>query len=139
MSRHGYTRLSAQDNDFLRWESRRLPMHGVSVQILSCGPLARGGGVNFEAIREAIAGALPRMPRYRQKIALIPGSARAVWVDDEHFQLEHHLRHVAVARRAAFTELVDACSPKRAPKPKPEPAPKEPQPLRALGAVATSA
>jgi hypothetical protein len=87
MSRYAYSRLSAQDNDFLRWESRRLPMHGVAVQIFACGPLARGGGVNFEAIREAVAAALPRMPRYRQRVVRIPGSTRAVWVDDEHFDL----------------------------------------------------
>jgi WS/DGAT/MGAT family acyltransferase len=105
MSRYAYSRLSAQDNDFLRWESRRLPMHGVAVQLFACGPLARGGGVNFEAIREAVAAALPRMPRYRQRVVQIPGSARAVWVDDERFQLEHHLRHVAVAHPGAEAQL----------------------------------
>jgi WS/DGAT/MGAT family acyltransferase len=105
MSRYAYTRLSAQDNDFLRWESRSLPMHGVGVQIFSAGPLARGGGVNFEAICEAVAATLPRVPRYRQKVVFIPGTARAVWVDDEHFQLEHHLRHVAVAHPGAEAQL----------------------------------
>ncbi len=105
MSRYAYSRLSAQDNDFLRWESRRLPMHGVAVQIFSSGPLARGGGVNFEAVREALAAALPRLPRYRQKVVGIPGTTRSVWVDDEHFQLEHHLRHVAVAHPGAEAQL----------------------------------
>ncbi len=105
MSRHAYSRLSAQDNDFLRWERRSLPMHGVAVQIFSNGPLARAGGVNFEAVREAVAAALPRMPRYRQKVVGIPGTTRAVWVDDEHFQLEHHLRHVAVAHPGAEAQL----------------------------------
>jgi WS/DGAT/MGAT family acyltransferase len=105
MSRYAYTRLSAQDNDFLRWESRRLPMHGVGVQIFSAGPLARGGGVNFEAVREAVAASLPRIPRFRQKVVRIPGSARAVWVDDAHFQLEHHIRHVAVAHPGAEAQL----------------------------------
>jgi len=105
MSRYAYTRLSAQDNDFLRWESRELPMHGVGVQIFSCGPLARGGGVNFEAICEAVAASLPRMPRYRQKVVGIPGTQRSVWVDDEHFQLEHHLRHVALAHPGSEAQL----------------------------------
>ncbi|MBM4383018.1 MAG: wax ester/triacylglycerol synthase family O-acyltransferase [Deltaproteobacteria bacterium] len=105
MSRYAYSRLSAQDNDFLRWESQRLPMHGVGVQIFECGPLARGNGVDFNAVREAVAAALPRMPRYRQKLAFIPGTQRAVWVDDEHFQLDHHLRHVAVAHPGAEAQL----------------------------------
>jgi len=105
MSRYAYTRLSAQDNDFLRWESRELPMHGVGVEIFSCGPLARGGGVNFEAICEAVAASLPRMPRYRQKVIRIPGTQRSVWVDDEHFQLEHHLRHVALAHPGSEAQL----------------------------------
>lgn len=105
MSRYAYTRLSAQDDDFLRWETRRLPMHGVGVQIFSAGPLARGGGVNFEAICESVAASLPRIPRFRQKVLSIPGTSRAVWVDDEHFQLEHHLRHVAVAHPGAEEQL----------------------------------
>jgi WS/DGAT/MGAT family acyltransferase len=105
MSRYAYTRLSAQDNDFLRWESRELPMHGVGVEIFSCGPLARGGGVNFEAICESVAASLPRMPRYRQKVVRIPGTQRSVWVDDEHFQLEHHLRHVALAHPGSEAQL----------------------------------
>jgi WS/DGAT/MGAT family acyltransferase len=105
MSRYAYTRLSAQDNDFLRWESRELPMHGVGVQLFSAGPLARGGGVNFEAICEAVAASLPRTPRLRQKVVRIPGTQRFVWVDDEHFQLAHHLRHVALAHPGSEAQL----------------------------------
>ncbi len=105
MSRYAYARLSAQDNDFLRWENRRLPMHGVGVQIFACGPLARGGGVDIEAIRQALASALPRVPRYRQKIVFIPGTDRAVWIDDPHFQLDHHLRHVALAHPGSEAQL----------------------------------
>ncbi len=105
MSRYAYSRLSAQDNDFLRWESRSLPMHGVVVQIFENGPLARNGGVDFEAVRAAVASALPRLPRYRQKLAWIPGSERAVWVDDPHFELSHHTRHVAVPHPGSEDEL----------------------------------
>jgi WS/DGAT/MGAT family acyltransferase len=45
------------------------------------------------------------MARYRQKLAFIPGTQRAVWVDDEHFQLDHHLRHVAVAHPGTEAQL----------------------------------
>ena len=105
MSRYAYTRLSAQDNDFLRWETRELPMHGVGVQIFTAGPLARGGGVNFEAISQAVAASLPRTPRLRQKVVRIPRTDRFVWVDDEHFQLDHHLRHVALAHPGCEAQL----------------------------------
>jgi WS/DGAT/MGAT family acyltransferase len=105
MGRYAYSRLSAQDNDFLRWESLRLPMHGVGVQVFENGPLAREGGVCFEAIREAVASALPRVARYRQKLAGVPGSDRAVWVDDTHFQLDHHLRHVALPHPGTEEQL----------------------------------
>jgi WS/DGAT/MGAT family acyltransferase len=80
-------------------------MHGVGVQIFENGPLAREGGVCFEAIRDAVAAALPRVPRYRQKLAFAPGSDRAVWVDDAHFQLDHHLRHVAVPHPGSEEQL----------------------------------
>jgi WS/DGAT/MGAT family acyltransferase len=105
MSRYAYARLSAQDNDFLRWESRELPMHGVGVQIFSSGPLARGGGINFEVICEAVTAALPRLARCRQKVVRIPGTQRWAWVDDQHFQLEHHMRHVALAHPGSEAQL----------------------------------
>jgi WS/DGAT/MGAT family acyltransferase len=106
MDHFNYERLSAQDNDFLLWESAALPMHGSGLQIFEAGPLATpAGGVDFEAVQRAYAAVLHRVPRYRQKLMWVPGEERAVWVDDSHFRLDYHLRHIALPRPGSDAQL----------------------------------
>lgn len=106
MSHYKYERLSAQDNDFLLWEKPNLPMHGGAIQIFDRGPLGTpDGGVDFATIKRGMEAALPRLPRYRQKLAWIPGQQHAVWVDDPQFNLDYHMRHTALARPGTEREL----------------------------------
>ncbi len=106
MAHYKYDRLSAQDNDFLAWERQNLPMHGGSTQIFSAGPLARDdGGIDFPAVRAGIEAILHRIPRYREKLAWIPGTHHAVWVDDPAFNLDYHLRHTALPRPGSDDQL----------------------------------
>jgi WS/DGAT/MGAT family acyltransferase len=105
-SHYNYERLSAQDNDFLLWETPALPMHGSGLQIFEAGPLATpGGGIDFEAVQRAFAAVLHRVPRYRQKLMWVPGEARAVWVDDPHFRIDYHVRHIALPRPGSDAQL----------------------------------
>jgi WS/DGAT/MGAT family acyltransferase len=81
-------------------------MHGSGVQIFDAGPLAKPeGGIDFEAIKKSYAAVLHRVPRYRQKLAWVPGIAQAVWVDDEHFNLDYHMRHSALPRPGSEAQL----------------------------------
>ncbi len=106
MEHYNYERLSAQDNDFLLWETPALPMHGSGLSIFEAGPLATpGGGIDFEAVQRAFAAVLHRVPRYRQKLMWVPGEARAVWVDDPHFRIDYHVRHIALPRPGTETQL----------------------------------
>jgi len=106
MEHYNYERLSAQDNDFLQWESPALPMHGSGLQIFEAGPLARGdGGIDFAAVQRAFASVLHRVPRYRQKLAWVPGEDRAVWIDDPHFRIDYHIRHIALPRPGSDEQL----------------------------------
>jgi WS/DGAT/MGAT family acyltransferase len=92
-----YDRLSARDNDFLRWEKPNLPMHAGSTQIFDVGPLAsKGGGIDFDAIKRGIESIMHEVPRYREKLAWLPGEEHAVWVDDPHFNLGYHMRHTSL-------------------------------------------
>jgi WS/DGAT/MGAT family acyltransferase len=101
-----YDRLSAEDNAFLLAEGPTTPMHVSAVEIFEAGPLRRpDGGIDANAIRDAYAAVLHRMPRYRQKIAWIPFARRAVWVDDPHFNLDYHVRHVSLPRPGGMAEL----------------------------------
>lgn len=106
MDHYKYDRLSAQDNDFLAWESDALPMHGAAVQIFDAGPLQNeDGGIDFQAIKDGIEGVLHEIPRYRQRIVWIPDSEHAIWVDDPHFNLGYHVRHTALPRPGSDAQL----------------------------------
>ena len=49
---------------------------------------------------------LHMVPRFRQKLALVPwGLGRPVWVDDAHFNLEYHVRHTALPRPGDDAQL----------------------------------
>jgi len=106
MSRYGYERLSAQDNEFLLWERPGLPMHIAGLQIFELEPLrTECGGVDIEKIRQMTEATLHRVPRYRQKLAWIPGEEHAVWVDDANFRLDYHIRHMSLPRPGTRAEL----------------------------------
>jgi WS/DGAT/MGAT family acyltransferase len=106
MSHYKYERLSAQDNDFLQWERENLPMHGGATQIFTAGPLAKeGGGIDFETIKRGIEAILHKIPRYRQKLAWIPGEEHAIWVDDPHFNLDYHVRHTSLPHPGSDDQL----------------------------------
>ena len=103
---NSFSRLSVQDNDFLLWETASLAMHVSGVQIFDAGPLRNSdGGVDFARIKRATEAVLHRIPRYRQKIRWIPGHDRAVWVDDAHFNVDYHLRHISLPRPGAVAQL----------------------------------
>lgn len=106
MSSYQYERLSGQDNDFLLWETPELPMHVASTNIFDAGPLRNAwGGIDFEAIKRLTESVLHLIPRYRQKIAWIPGEKHAVWVDDDHFNLDYHFRHTSLPRPGTDAQL----------------------------------
>jgi diacylglycerol O-acyltransferase / wax synthase len=53
-----------------------------------------------------VAGKLPAVPRYRQKVRFVPLQlGRPLWVDDPHFNLGYHLRHTALAAPRGDQEL----------------------------------
>jgi WS/DGAT/MGAT family acyltransferase len=106
MPRYAYERLTALDNSFLLLEKPNAYMHVASTLIFDAGPLRRPeGGVDLEAIRAATEAALPRIPRYRQKLKYIPLESHPVWVDDDRFNLDYHLRHTALPKPGGLQQL----------------------------------
>ena len=90
-----YERLSALDATFLEIEDDSAPMHVGAVAIFNVGPLTRSeGGVDIDRIRALVEAKL--VPRYRQRLARIPLTNHPVWVDDPHFNLNYHLRHLSL-------------------------------------------
>jgi len=101
-----HERLSALDAAFLAWETPEAHMHIACTMVLERGPLAtEDGGVDFEALRKSVAGALARIPRYRQKLVRVPLEGGLAWVDDDRFSLDYHLRHTALPRPGGREQL----------------------------------
>ena len=106
MTAYAYERLSAQDRSFLVFEGPNTHMHIGGTTLFDVGPLRRpGGGVDIERIRRYVAARLHAIPRYRQRLHSIPVENVPAWVDDEHLNLEYHVRHTALPRPGDDAQL----------------------------------
>jgi diacylglycerol O-acyltransferase len=86
---NGFERLSALDATFLDIEDNSAHMHVGAVAIFEGRP------PSFEEFLALVASRLDRVPRLRQRLAHVPYH-RPVWVDDEEFDLERHVRQLAL-------------------------------------------
>ncbi|MDJ0954373.1 MAG: wax ester/triacylglycerol synthase family O-acyltransferase [Acidimicrobiia bacterium] len=101
-----YERLSYLDNSFLALESRSTHMHVAGIAVFAAAPLrTEGGGIDTDAIRMLVESKLHMIPRYRQRLARVPIEKHPVWVDDEHFNIEYHVRHYSLPRPGSFDQL----------------------------------
>ena len=92
-----YERLSPLDRTFLDLEYPEAHMHVAGVIVFDAGPLRTpDDGIDIEKVRKYVASRLHLIPRYRQRIARIPLENHPVWVDDDRFNLEYHVRHTAL-------------------------------------------
>jgi diacylglycerol O-acyltransferase len=101
-----YDRLSFLDASFLALESPTAHMHVAGVALFEGGSLKRpDGGIDIERIRSFIGSRLHLVPRYRQRLAWIPIERNPVWVDDQHFTLTYHVRHISLPKPGTETQL----------------------------------
>jgi WS/DGAT/MGAT family acyltransferase len=99
MSETHFDRLTQMDNSFLVFESERSAMHVGSTQIHEAAPLQNAdGSLQIERIQEYVLSRLPRIPRYRQRLATTPLEGRPGWIDDPTFNLAYHVRHSRLPR-----------------------------------------
>jgi WS/DGAT/MGAT family acyltransferase len=86
--------LSALDAVFLDLENETAPMHVGAALLFDAKPLTlEHGGLDIERITRYTLAALETMPRYRQRLAWVPGLGHPVWIDDDRFNINFHLRH----------------------------------------------
>jgi len=99
MPKPAYDRLSVLDNSFLLTESRTNHMHVAGTALFEAGPLRTpDGGIDIDRIRAYVASRLHLIPRYRQVLSHIPIEGHPIWVDDQHFNIEYHVRHASLPR-----------------------------------------
>jgi WS/DGAT/MGAT family acyltransferase len=66
------------------------------------------GGYSFEKTRALIESRLPRMPPFRRRLVRVPFDLHhPVWVEDPDFDLDYHVRRVAVPSPGGIRELCD--------------------------------
>lgn len=88
--------LSAHDASFLYAETTQANANVTLVHIYNQST-APGGKVRFKNILAHIASRLDRLPIFRQKLRRVPFDLDyPYWVDDEEFDLEYHVRHIAL-------------------------------------------
>jgi diacylglycerol O-acyltransferase len=93
-------RLSPLDASFLHIEDEVSHMHIAAIGIFE-GPSPR-----YSDVVDMVRGKLPLVPRYRQVVRFVPlDLGRPVWVDDQHFNIDYHIRHTALPAPGGEAEL----------------------------------
>lgn len=95
-----FERLTVLDEMFLHLEGPDTHMHVGGITVFEGPP------PDFEEFKAMISARLQMVPRFRQKLAMVPfGLGRPVWVDDTHFNLDYHVRHTALPAPGDETKL----------------------------------
>ena len=95
-------RLRPRDLAILAAESPTTPMHNATVEIFDPG----ASGFDHDRLVELIADRIAFVPRYRQRLQVVPGRlANPAWVDDENFDLGYHVRRSALPRPGTMDQL----------------------------------
>jgi diacylglycerol O-acyltransferase len=97
--------LNGPDAMFLHTELKGFPMliGGVSIYDQSTSP---GGIVRFKDILAMFESRLHRSPIFRRKLAEVPFNLdQPYWVDDLNFDLEFHVRHIALPQPGDWRQL----------------------------------
>jgi diacylglycerol O-acyltransferase / wax synthase len=98
-------RLSGTDALFLSTETPSWHQHVGGIAIVDP---AESDRFNFEAVRETLLERLERVPKFRWKLKEVPLHLdRAVWVEDNDFDIDRHIRRVAVPPPGGRREVGD--------------------------------
>ncbi len=86
--------LNPQDAQFLYLESDDNLTHLTSISIFDQSTVPGGGVVRLRDILEHVESRLHMSPIFRRRLVHVPLELDfPYWVDDEHFDLEYHVRH----------------------------------------------
>jgi diacylglycerol O-acyltransferase len=90
----GYDRLSALDASFLHLEQPDTPMHVGALTVFEGAPFVTPAGqFRLADVRTLVEARLARIPRFRKRVQPVPlDAAHPIWVDDDHFDIAHHVR-----------------------------------------------
>src|SRR5437763_14627433 len=88
-------RMTGLDAGFLYMETPTLHMHTLKIAVVD--PSGVPGGYSFDLLKQVLASRLMYLPPFRRRIVEVPfGLTHPVWVEDPDFDLDYHVRRVAV-------------------------------------------
>jgi WS/DGAT/MGAT family acyltransferase len=94
------------DAAFLYLENAGTTMLVQAIMVLD--PSTVPGGYSFAKVKSHLAQRLPLLPEFRQRLAFVPFDLhRPVWFDDPDFDIDYHVRHIAVPEPGSFEQLTD--------------------------------
>jgi len=97
--------LSAQDAQFLYMETNKSLSHVTSVAIFDPST-APSGEVRFKQIIEHVRSRVHTSPIYKRRIYHVPLELDyPYWIEDEHFDIEYHIRHGRLPHPADWRQL----------------------------------
>lgn len=98
--------LTSLDSQFLAMESATQYGHVGGLAILD--PSTREGGIDLASVQELIAERLPLIPPLRWRLAEVPLNLDySYWVDDPDFDLEFHVREIALPAPGNEAQLAE--------------------------------
>src|ERR1700730_4467482 len=99
--------LTSLDAQFLALETARQSGHVAGVAILDPST-APGGTIELADMQMLIAERLPLLPPLRWRLAEVPfGLDYPYWVDDPHFDLDFHVRELALPSPGTDAKLAE--------------------------------
>jgi diacylglycerol O-acyltransferase len=97
--------LSGQDASFLYFETPTTPMHIGGIMIYDPSTV-KGGKQGFKDILRAIESRLHLARSFREKVISVPFNLdHPWWVEDKHFDLEYHVRHIRLPEPGDWRQL----------------------------------
>lgn len=96
--------LTGRASSFLNFETPTAPAHTGSVSLFD--PLSDGTPLTADTIRALFAERVAELPQYRRKLLSVPmGLDRPYWIEDANFDLEFHIRSIAVTAPGEMADL----------------------------------
>ena len=97
--------LTGLDAMFAYAESPRTPMH-IGAFAIYDPSTAPGGAVRFKEILQFVEDRVHRAKTFRQKLKEVPlGVDHPYWIDDPDFDIEFHIRHIALPHPGDWRQL----------------------------------
>lgn len=99
LAKETLTPISGMDATFLYTETPTSPMNIGSVIVIE-------GSIDFETFKATVHSRIHQFPKLRQRLIYVPMSIDyPYWVDDPNFDIDLHIKHIALPKPGSWKEL----------------------------------